>query len=464
MIDIFYILRDALIHPTQLLLNLHRQRYRYRQLGLAMALWLGFWLVTIGSGLLLMLDTPPLILGLSLVLPQIFLVVICAWAIVMGTSNAFRYRVADGLYLSEPVFLQRSYYAFWPLRMQLAWVPTLFGLSAVLSQFLHTNDPRLLMLFLIVIGCTLGSLFVTTHIALPTMLTTRIWLGLMLLWMQLGLIPMIGTLWFSLAFFGLGLWIGIVRPISWLWQSLVSIWIGCLIRFSHQPWRWWRYHPALYDELALLPLFGLSWSLRQLYQLDPDRGFKALIAVYRLSAQRPAVRRTIKQLLHDQGASASLFWQLSSDQQGILLLQQLNRRAQVLHPLIKHIAVCSQIEEPQAWPRVISNMQPVLTAYAANPALLQISASLQLIATILTSTEVAPAYTALQSYTAEPQSLLERAIIELQANDQRPAVPHVLPPTGALLTGWPRHALLSTIEQLNFLHNQAKYQGISYAH
>ncbi|XSG77319.1 hypothetical protein ACP8Y2_09960 [Herpetosiphon llansteffanensis] len=460
MLDLFAIIRDALLHPSQLLLNLHRQRYRYRQLGLAMALWLGFWLVTIGSGLLLMLETSPLILGLSLVLPQLFLIVICALAIVMGTSNAFRYRVADGLYLSEPVFLQRAYYAFWPLRMQLAWVPALFGLAAVLLQFLHTNDPRLLMLFLIVTGGALGSLFVTTHIALPTMLTTRIWLGLMLLWMQLSLIPMIGTLWFSLAFFCLGLWIGIVRPISWLWQSLVSIWIGCLIRFSPQPWRWWCYHPALYDELALLPLLGLSWSLRQLYQLDPDRGFKALIAVYRLSAQRPAVRRTIKQLLHDQRSSASLFWQLSSDQQGMLVLQQLNRRALVLHPLIKHIAACSQIKEPQVWPLVIASMQPALTAYAANPTFLQLSNCLQLIATILTCGEAQPAYTALHSYKAEPQSLLERAIIELQANDQRaPGQPYLLPPTGALLSGWPRHALLSTIEQLNFLHNQAKQQG-----
>ncbi|MBM7845692.1 hypothetical protein [Herpetosiphon giganteus] len=460
MLDLFAIIRDALLHPTQLLLNLHRQRYRYRQLGLALALWLGFWLVTIGVGLLLMLDTPPLLFGISLLLPQLFLVVICALAIVMGTSNAFRYRVADGLYLSEPVFLQRSYYAFWPLRMQLAWVPAFFGLSTVMLQFLQTNDPRLLMLFLIVTGCALGSLFVTTHIALPTMLTTRIWLGLMLLWMQFGLIPMIGTLWFSLAFFALGLWIGIVRPISWLWQSLVSIGIGCLVRFSGQPWRWWRYHPALYDELALLPLIGLSWSLRQLYQLDPARGFKALIAVYRLSAQRPAVRRTIQQLLHDQRSSASVFWQLSSDQHGILLLHQLNRRARSLHPLINHMTACSQIAEPQAWPLLIAKMQPALKAYATNPAFRQLSACLELIATILTCSEAQPAYAALQRYPAEAQSLLEQAISELQANAQRaPDQPHLLPPTGALLRGWPRHALLSTIEQLNFLQKQAKQQG-----
>lgn len=460
MLDLLAIIRDTLIHPTQLLLNMHRQRYRYRQVLLVMALWLGFWWLAISCSLLLFKQTTLMAMVLKAVAVVILMLIPHALAVAMGTSNSFRYRIADGLYLTEPVFLKQAYYAFWLIRTQIAWFPTMFIVSSVIFQAMNLDNLMLLVILLLLVGCIIGSFFIMVYIGMPTMLSTRILLSLMLLWMMLGVLPTIGTIWFSSVFFLAGLWIGIVRPLSWLWQSLLSLTIAGLLRFAREPWRWWRYHPALYDELALLPLVGLSWSLRQLYHLDPYRGFKALIAVYRLSAQRPAVRRAIKRLLHDPRYSPSLFWQLGSDPQGILLLQQLNRHWRCLHPLIKPMTACTRLEEPQAWPALITTIQPMLAVYATNPAFQRLSDCLQLIATILTSTEAQPAYRALHNYKVEPDSLLERALIELQSNYQLASdQPLVLPPTGALLTGWPRHALLSTIEQLNFLQILAKQQG-----
>lgn len=346
-VDAFTITYDALLRPARFAAFLDGGWHNIRRASLAVLLWLGAALACIGLMLpqLFPIDTQSRVASLGIA-PALALMI-----------SSFGIMIGDGMGRST-----LAHMSFWLLRCQVAITPPLaLFLTLASSSALIAVQRMTLILFVLLplLGVWLGG-GLTVVLALRKnqheASATR--------WVVAAGSLMIGTaLWLSpplrmsaaLLFipFCAGLTVGLLRPISYLWEMLWSFALALAVRLGANPLRVLPLHPVNYDDLGLLPLPGLSNLLIRACIADIDAGSEWLLRIARHPGQRRAAERAIIGIVR-QGLFAHplLFW-LSTSEEGPALLTGIAERARGRHALIGAYATFAAVADPEAWLAVL---------------------------------------------------------------------------------------------------------------
>lgn len=348
-----------LLRPDRLLAFLEGGWGNLSRAALATLLWVGAALafIAIVLGQILPLGTPGLLAGL--VLAPTLALMISAFGVIAGSS----------------VYSVRAHTAFWLLRCQLAITPLLaIFLALVFSSALAPlqRSPAVIALLLLLMGIWIGgglTVALATHkqraesalirwllaggsLAIGSMF----WLAATLRPDQLLLVP-----------FWIGLAVGLVRPLSYLWEAPLSLMLALIARLGVPSLRLLALHPVWYDDLCLLPLPGLAGLIERACAADLDEGGAWLLRLAQHPGQHAAATRTVARSVHHRLLAHPLLFWLSTDDAGIHLLSGLADSERTPHSLISAYAAFAAVTVPEAWPTVLDQQRAALIAAAALP-------------------------------------------------------------------------------------------------
>lgn len=342
----FTLAYDALLRPTRFAAYLEGGWPNIRRAALAVGLWLGALLILIGVILPLLVPLPLISLILAIFLAPTIAMMPAGMAIMLGSNT---YSTNTNIF-------------FWLLRCQLAVTPPmglllLFGTSN-LSLFASWM-PGLVIGFFWLIGLWIGGI-VTVRLIEPS---TRDEVAGVRWFVGGAALVLGGLIWwlpitnpsdidlFALILIGLSM--GVLRPLNWLWAAPLSLVLALAARVGVPAECLRHWHPVTLDELVLLPLPGLRYLLCQACADDLEQGAEWLLVVADHPGQRGAARRALDRIIA-QGTLAHplLFW-LSTCREGRALLQRYSAELRPAHPLIVAYAALSRGVAPGAWPQVI---------------------------------------------------------------------------------------------------------------
>lgn len=251
--------------------------------------------------------------------------------------------------------------AFSIMRSQIAITPPLALFLAVVAVGMFRNPRQLILVnlvFLLLFGAWLGGGLTIKLIRDPRRDDSP---GVR--WLLAGGLFAIGAvLWWLpqwhetfptlFAPFFLGLAAGLVRPLSYLWQAALSLGLALAGRLGVPARRLLPLHPALHDELCLLPLLGLSGLLAGA-AADPEAGGDWMVRVARHLGQRHAAERAIRGVVRQGTHAHPLLLRLSASDEGAALLRRITEQSPRPDPLIAAYAAFAGVTAPEAWPYVI---------------------------------------------------------------------------------------------------------------
>lgn len=348
---------------------------------------------------------------------------------------------------------------FWLLYGQIHITPLclIFSLVRILRGLPWNRNLFLGSIFMLGLGLMIGTMITIIVGYFRSAQTARRIMAIAVL----GLIALLGVLGELAVVIGWlvllgGIFIGIIRLISWFWQALLSLILLWLVRFNHP--LVWKLHPAMFDELTLLPLPGLSALLVKLYRQDPQIGVQVMLRIYAYGGQRRAIRQALNRIVRDQQLTTPALLALSTNPEGAVLLHELTEQLHRIEPLIEVYAQLSAVSEPQAWPAVIAKVivHPQLTTAYGDGIGLQ--SFLQAAQRLLDIHEWTFAYQQLIAMPSlEGDSVWYRAYAALRSQAAALNTPKDLIQSTTILTdpqlqiGWPAHLLASVIEHLQYL-------------
>jgi hypothetical protein len=164
-----------------------------------------------------------------------------------------------------------------------------------------------------------------------------------------------------------GLAVGLLRPLSYLWQAPLSLGLAFAARLGAAPLRLLPLHPASYDDLCLLPLPGLSGLLVRSCITDLEAGGEWLLRIAQHPGQRRAVEWAIDRTVRQGRLTHPLLFWLSTSDEGIAVLRVMVGRERQPHALISAYAAFAQTIIPDSWPAVLEQHQAALTRAVALP-------------------------------------------------------------------------------------------------
>jgi hypothetical protein len=164
-----------------------------------------------------------------------------------------------------------------------------------------------------------------------------------------------------------GLAIGLLRPLSYLWEALLSLSLALAARLGVSPLRLLRFHPVSYDDLCLLPLPGLTSLLVRGCASDLEAGGDWLLYVARHQGQRRAALRAVARAPYDLRLAHPLLFWLSTSSEGAALLNAMVERGGTQHPLIAAYASFAVVPSPDHWPFVLAQQRAAIGAAAQQP-------------------------------------------------------------------------------------------------
>lgn len=170
-----------------------------------------------------------------------------------------------------------------------------------------------------------------------------------------------------LAPFCVGFAIGVLRPLSWLWQAPLSLCLSLLAALGAPPVKLLSWHPVRYDELSLLPLPGLARLLSKVCAADTETGSQALLDVDAHPAHRDAAARAIALVVRDQRSAHALLFRLSTEPEGAALLGAIVERSRHTSQLLAGYSGLAAVDNQSAWRAVLRHQRPHFTPYAAAP-------------------------------------------------------------------------------------------------
>jgi hypothetical protein len=430
----FVLIYDALLRPTRFLAFLEQGR---RAVMLAIVVTFALLLLTLGGlvvGLSLLgaLDLRSLLLGTMLAVVMIMLLSIIASMSLAGRSTS-------------------RAYAFGMLRCGITTLPCV---SLVLSMVFHPAlaglqaNAALIVLLSVLFGIWCGG--VLNIIVLINSTWTR---SAAIRWICIGSsLGLVSLLWASAtgsedriiyALLAIGVMLGLIRPLSLLWQGLLSCglavgqWIGIA---AH---RLLSLHPAYYDELSLLPLPGLRTLLVRACAEHITYGGQAILRVAQHPAQGGAARAAVAQVMRQQRHTHDLLFWLSTRAEGIALLTHIQHRASRPQPLIDAYVAFATVGEAEVWPKLIAEQRAAIASGRALPGGEAMSAFLSMAHATLTAERWATARVHLQPAAADKQddSITKRgtraAMSHVQcAHTGQQNQTQVLWTAGALLRSW----------------------------
>lgn len=352
------LLLDTLLRPSRLAAFVKARADAVRWLALAAAQVLG---VTVG-----------LVVVLSLIIP------VSPVGLVVGPG----FGIALTLIGALPAFFSLPLELATQLRLAVALMralivtlpPTLIGTVIILSPAFPTlqRDPLVALLFLIVFGGWFGGALTVALLVSPRRHTppTLRWLGVGGTFLIGGLIwwsePLRRTEAVLLTPLLVGLGLGLLRPLSYLWAAPWSLGLALASRFGVPAQRLLAVHPVSLDELGLIPLPGLAALLVRACRADIMTGGPWLVQVAQHPSQGGAARRALDQLIRAGQGHRVLFW-LSTEAQGATWLQQRCTAVAPPHPLIAAYAALAVVGEPAAWPTIIEAHRTTITSAANDP-------------------------------------------------------------------------------------------------
>jgi hypothetical protein len=463
--NLFAIIYDALLRPTQFLAFLDGGRRNMRWAALAtsemLAVTLGFIALVLGQ--LIRLGPPGLIAGLGYA--PLMALMIAGICIIVGSDSSFSPLVNA---------------AFWAMRCLIAITPPLaiflaVAFSNTFSQLQRSPSAILLLLFLV--GAWLGG-------ALTVMLIRRRRQteSAVVRWVIAGgSLTVGGALWLSPALrtteallfipWCAGLAAGVLRPLSYLWEAPLSVGLLLAAKLGFPTGRLLPLHPAMYDELCLLPLPGLSRLLARACTRDLDEGGDWMLRVAYHPGQGYAVRRAIEHIVRGGHLTHPLLFYLSTTEEGVGLLRDMVERAQIPHPLIAAYASLASITAPEAWADAIAGHREAIVHAIDLPGAPALLALLDAGAGTLRADRWPAAIDGLRA-TSPPRGVEEDAIwvaleiVQTWASDRLPAL--VTERAAALrslwveledLEGWPAALIAAMSEHLLFLLSVEQRRG-----
>jgi hypothetical protein len=270
----------------------------------------------------------------------------------------------------------RASAAFWIARCQIALTPPLalllaLAYSPAFPQLARSTAVGLLLLLMF--GVWSGGALVVALVKHPQRAesATARWV------LALGALAIAGALWWSPPLRGthglllmpmcLGFAAGLLRPVSYVCEAIVSLALLAAARAGASPLRLLALHPANVDDLSLLPLPGLGSLLVRAFAADADEGGEWILRVARHAGQHQAVRWVVAgSVVKGALAHPLLFW-LSTSDGGVALLRDLADRPRLPHPLIAAYAAIGATATAAAWPSVIAQLRAPVTRAAGLP-------------------------------------------------------------------------------------------------
>lgn len=461
--DLFGLLCDLLLRPLSLVRAMSEGRVRLRWVWLV-----GGYVVGAAVGLLALLEVW-MPVGWRAFVGGIGLALVMAW---IGAAPFF---FGPGVNLSLRVLMTfsfvRSTVALAP--MMLVGFTLLFSPALVFLQ----QDWRVIIGFLLSLGVWGGGI-TTVMLGLSErrdesrllrwVAIAGAWFIAGLLWVFRPVDPLNSILWMS-ALVGFGL--GLLRPLSYLWQASLSVMLLLLAWFGVPARRLLPWHPVFVDELALMPLPGLGWLLRRACRDEMAWAGPWLLRVARHPAQKQVAQRALDGLIREGNGHIGLFW-LSTDPQGIAWLQELSQATPSCHRLIALYAHLATVTDLAAWPAVIQAYQEVLTTLPPSPGGVAVKALLEAGASTLAAERWATAMAALARATP-PEGVMAdplwEALTTVRAwSDQR--LPMLLKDRAEALAalwetldqldGWPATLLEAMAEHLLYLLTIEHRRGV----
>jgi hypothetical protein len=369
--------------------------------------------------------------------------------------------------------------AFWLTRCQIAITPTLalfltFVYSPALPQL--QRAPTSIFLFLILVGAWCGAA-ISVFLALrphPSEAAPVRWL------LAGGALAIGAALWFSpplratpallLVPACLGLAIGLLRPLSYLWEAAWSMLLWLAARLGAPNERLRALHPASYDELCLLPLPGLGGILVRACATDLDAGGDWLLEVAQHAGQSGAAGRAINRSVRGgRLAHPMLFW-LSTSPSGAAFLRDIADRSDRPDVLIAAYAACTHSDTPAAWPALIAGQHTVFVNTAHLPGGAAILALLNMGAGTLSAARWPAAIDQLRAAPASNNEddpiWVALDILQIWAQDRLPtladdraAALRALAEELHALEGWPAALIAAMSEHLLFLLGVERRRG-----
>jgi len=265
---------------------------------------------------------------------------------------------------------------FWMVRSQLAVAPGLTVLL-VLGLGLGTLGSQaavlLLVLAAVVGGLLVGGMLVVALVRRPPAneSTAVRWLvagAALVLTVELGWPGLAAPLErVLLALFAAGIGASMLRPLSWLWQALLSAGLAVAGRLGVHVSALRTLHPVTFDELGLLPLPGLRATLAHACTTELEAGGEWLLEVARHPGWRATASAALRTILQSGRHSHPVLFWLSTSDAGAALLSATIQQRLYANPLLTAYAAFASVEEPGAWLEVIGQHRATIAATASLP-------------------------------------------------------------------------------------------------
>jgi len=282
--------------------------------------------------------------------------------------------------------------------------------------------------------------------------------------------PLRQTTALLVAAFGLGLALGFLRMLSYLWQAPLSLVLAIAALLGAPPLRLLRAHPVGYDDLCLLPLPGLAPLLVRASASDPAAGGAWLLRVAEHPGHRSAsVRALVQGVRARRGVHALLFW-LSTRPEGAALLRHACDHLLHPHPLLVAYAAFAHVATPEAWGLVAERQRSALRATAQDAEGLAVLALIEAAAHTLRADRwnavslqlfapTPPLGLGLDALGTALSTLQRWAAQELPTLAASPALVPQIEAGLADLEGWPAALLATMSEHLLFLAQIERRRG-----
>lgn len=263
-----------------------------------------------------------------------------------------------------------------------------------------------------------------------------------------------------------GLGLGLLRPLSYLWEALLSAALAVAARLGARPGPLLAWHPATFDELCLIPLPGLAALLARACETRVSEGGPWLVRVAAHPAQAGAACSALDRLLDRGRAHPTLRW-LSIDAEGAAWLRQLADGVRRPHPLVAAYAALASVDNLAAWPAAIAAHRSAIAAAADLPGGASLQALVEMGAQTLAADRWQAATRALRFAAPDQEAAsdpLWEALAALRAwadqpDGARASAP--LPDRFGALDGWPARLLDAMAEHLAYLLAVERQRGSS---
>lgn len=260
-----------------------------------------------------------------------------------------------------------------------------------------------------------------------------------------------------------GIAAAMLRPLSWAWQSALSLSLLVASRLGLPASQAAGWSPTQFDELSVLPLPGLADLLARACAEDSDEGTEQLIAAAGHAGQGDATVRALNLLIRRGQHAHPVLFRLSTHPRGPDVLTQMADRSTQVNALVAAYAALATVDDQGAWGATLRQRGELLATYQSLPggqalwslvlagrAVLsseQIDAAEAALASVPTPRDVAPdqLWYAVEHLITWARS---RAAGEGDAPDGwRPSVEQALEETD----GWPARLLAAVAEHLDYL-------------